>query len=85
MLNDHGIDDLDDGLAVALGQAFQRLKASVEPAAAELGVIQRIAGEQIVDAGAEGVGELDEHLGRRGDESALVFVEQLVAGADRGG
>ena len=74
VFDDHGIDDFDDGLAVAFREFFQGLEAPIEPAAAELGVIQRIACEQVVDAGAERVGEFDEHLGRRCDQPALYLL-----------
>lgn len=52
MFDDHGVDDLDDGLAAWFGEAFEGLEAAVESAAAELGVVERSAGEQVVDAGA---------------------------------
>lgn len=83
VLDDHGVDDFDDGFAIAFGETFEGLESLEQPAAGELGVIDGAAGEQVIDAGAERVGELDEHLGRRRDEATLVFVEQLVAGADR--
>ena len=83
MLDDHGVDDLNDGLTIPLSKTFEGLEAAIEPAAGELGVVDGTAGEQLVHAGAERVGELDQHLGWRGDEAALIFVEQLVAGAER--
>ena len=54
MFDDHGVDDADDGVAVAFGQGFAGLEAAEQPGAGALAVEGGVAGEQVVDpAGAK--------------------------------
>jgi len=51
----------------------------------ESDVLSAVAGEQVVDRGAEDFGQLDELFGRRSMESALVLVELREADSDLSG
>ncbi len=58
VVDDHGVDDLDDGPAVRFGKTFEGPEAAMELGADELGARDRIAGEQVINAGGEGVESL---------------------------
>jgi len=85
VLEDHGVEEADDGVLVVGVEAFEGAEAVEEAGAVEGDVLGPIAGEQVVEGGAEGLGELDERFGGRGVEAALVLVELREADSDLSG
>jgi hypothetical protein len=42
MLDDHGVDDADDGVTVAFGEGFEGLEAAEQAGTGELAVLDRV-------------------------------------------
>ena len=79
MLGDHGINELDDRLLILGFESFHGLKAPKQPGVAQRHLLDGVAGEQVIHGRAQGIGQLDEHLGGWKIKSALVLVELLEA------
>ena len=67
-----GIDELDDGVLIGLAEGLELSEAVEEPGAVERQLVGLVAGEEVVDGGVEGVGELEEASRRSSGSSGGV-------------